>query len=199
MRLGKFELSGGALFLMALLLYLDRDGILLWFVLSVSLHELGHLGAIRLLGGTVQRMRVSCVGVELKLSQREPLSAEKMLPIALAGPTVNFLLCMLGIILARRGMGAELYLFAALNFGLGSFNLLPVNGLDGGWAMRGILCRFGSEETAERVLMITTQVVALFLLSGGGVLMWQSGGRSFTVFLTGAWLWCRQRRGRGEK
>lgn len=198
MRLGRLELSGGALLVIALLFYLDRDGMMLWFAISCGLHELGHGCAIHLLGGKIRKLRVSCVGVELQLSQAEPLSAGQMCLAALAGPTVNFLLCAVGRALARRGAGAELYLFAALNLGLGSFNLLPVNGLDGGWAVRGVLCRWGGAETAERVLRVTTQVTVLFLLCVGAILMWQSGGRSFTVFLAGAWLFCCQRRGDRE-
>lgn len=188
MRLGRLEVSSGALLVAALLLYLDRDGILLQLAISCGLHELGHWGAIRLLGGRVRRLRISCAGAELRLSQSEPLSEGKMLLAALAGPAVNFCLCVLCGMLARRGVGAELYLTSALNFGLGSFNLLPVNGLDGGWAARGILCRFWGEETAARVLCVTTWVVALALSAVGAVLMWQSEGRSFSALLIGGWL-----------
>ena len=92
LRWSHLEISGGFLLLTAALYYLDSSGVVPWALAACTLHELGHVTAIRLLGGRVSMLRLTCVGAELRLSARYPLGAGRQLLAALAGPAVNLLL-----------------------------------------------------------------------------------------------------------
>lgn len=188
MSLGRLEISAGALFALALLYYLDRDGILPCVLLSCALHELGHWWAIRVLGGGVAKLRLSCAGAELRLSRARILSPGKMALAALAGPAVNLLLAWVGINLAQRGLGEKLYFLAGLNLGLACFNLLPAGWLDGGRAVENLLSMVGSRELGRQVTELCSAGVVTFLLLAGAALLWQSEGRNFTVLIAGLWM-----------
>ena len=188
MTLGRVEISGGALLAAALLLYLDQSGVWSWALLACAAHELGHWWAIHALGGRVTCLRLTCAGAELRLSVVRPLPPVRMVLAALAGPGMNLLLAMAGALLARRGVGERLYLFAGLNLGLAVFNLLPAGWLDGGRILESLLAWQGRGELGRQVTDLCAFLVAALLLAGGMLLFWQSGGRNFTVLIAGLWM-----------
>ena len=187
MKIKNWEISSGALLAAALFFYLDRNGIAGGFFLACALHELGHYVAIKMQGGKVRALRITCAGAELCLSSSWQPTAEKMLITALAGPGTNLLLAGASIILARRGM-AELFFFAALNMGLAVFNLLPARWLDGGKALESLLLLWGAAGGGELVLRICSWCVTGLFLTAGGILLWQSGGHNFALLIAGAWM-----------
>lgn len=186
LRWRRLEVSGGFLLLTAALYYLDSSGVVPWALAACALHELGHVLAIRLLGGRVSLLRLTCVGAELRLSARYPLSAGRQALAALAGPAVNVLLA-----LAAAGMavwwGEGAFLFAGLNLALGVFNLLPVVQLDGGRALCAALALLGAGERAETVLRALSLALACGLALGGCVLFLK-GAVNVTLPLTALWL-----------
>ena len=192
MRLGRLEVSGGALAVLALLYYLDDSGVTGWVLLGCFLHELGHWVAIRALGGRVVRLRLSWAGAELRLSSARPLSPRGTLLAALAGPGANLLAAWVGTELSRRGAG--LYFFAGLNLGLAAFNLLPAGWLDGGRVLEALLALAGREEAGRRLTALCSEIGAGLLLAAGGVLLWQSGGRNFTLLIARLWMAAAARR-----
>ena len=186
MRLGRLEVSGGAMAVLAMLYYLDDNDVILWVLLGCALHEAGHWWMVRALGGRVVRMRLTCAGAELRLSAAHPLSHWGTLLAALAGPGVNLLAAWASVWLARRR--AEFYFFAGLNLGLACFNLLPAGWLDGGKALEALFAQLGREEAGRRLTELCSETVAGLLLAAGLVLLWQSGGRNFTLLIAGLWL-----------
>lgn len=188
MSFGPVELTGGAVLLWALLYYFDDAGLVPWMLASCLLHELGHIGAIYALGGRVRRVRVSCAGAALALDRGRPLSAGQMVAVALAGPGANLALAWGTANLAHFGWGPGLYLPAGLNLGLALFNLLPVCWLDGGAILENLFLLLGAEAWGGRAVELLSEAVLALLLGGGLVLLWASGGRSFTLLLVGLWL-----------
>lgn len=199
MTLGRVEISGGALFVWALLYYMDKNGVAGWVILGCACHELGHCLAAQALGGRISRLRFSFAGAELRLSAATPLSHGKMLLVALAGPAINLLLALLSNLLAQHGAGGRLYLFAGVNLGLAAFNLLPAGWLDGGMILRETLGCLGREELGERLTGLCSTAAAILLLALGGMLLWSSGGQNFTLLLAGLWMawWARRRQTSG--
>lgn len=180
------EINGGALAVLALLYYLDDNGITLWVLLACLIHEMGHWWAIRACGGKVVRLRLSCAGAELRLSAAHPLSAWGMIAAALAGPAVNLAAAWLSIRLSRRGAG--LYFFAGINLGLACFNMLPAERLDGGRALKALLGQLIGEEPGGRAVELCSCLVTGALLAAGALLLWQSGGKNFTLLIAGLWM-----------
>lgn len=181
----KFEITGGFLLLVAVLYYLDHQGVLFWAALACSLHELGHYGAIWALGGKVVRVRLSAVGAEMTLSAAWPLGHLPQCLAALAGPGVNLVLAVLAARLALH-YGENLYLFAGLNLGLAAFNLLPASQLDGGRALYHLFSLFwlSGAEVLSRLLSLVTVAV---LLTAGVYLFWNTK-TNFTLLITALWL-----------
>ena len=70
--LGRVEVTGGFLLLLAWLNYMDRSFLVPMALLACSAHELGHILMIRLLGGSIKQFRLTAIGGELVLDR--PLS-----------------------------------------------------------------------------------------------------------------------------
>ena len=182
MRWGRTEITAGALVLWAALFYLDQGGAVPQVLTACALHEGGHWLAIRLLGGRVAALRVTCVGAELRLSARHPMSPAGELLAALAGPAVNLLLA-----LACAGLGEGWHCFAGLNLALGCFNLLPLAPLDGGRALGCLLALAGRPGWGAGVARVLSAALCGGLLTGA-LLLWQAGVPNLTLPCLAVWL-----------
>ena len=183
LRWKRVEISAGALLLGAALYYWDEQGVLLMAFCACALHELGHWLVIRALGGRVTALRITCVGAEMRLSARCPLGCWQQIAAALAGPAVNLLAARMA-----AGLGTEgAYCFAGLNLALAAFNLLPAVQLDGGRILWCILALLTSEERAERLLRVLSSALAVGLVLGALLLLWQGRG-NLTLLITALWL-----------
>lgn len=151
--------------------------ILLPTALAAGCHELGHCAALKLMGGGVERLRLSGLGAELV--PRRTLSYTGELPVALAGPCVSLLAAALA---ARWGH----FLFAGLSLALGIFNLLPVFPLDGGRALRCLCALILPAPWDRRVPRWLAIVVAGLLLGVAMAAFARFGGLSLLVLA--AWL-----------
>lgn len=136
------EVTGGFLLLAAWLNYLDRQGIVPLALLSCTLHELGHLLVLLLLGVRVRRLSITAVGAEMEIDRSLSYGGEVL--AALAGPLVNLALA---LTFCRFSRG---WVFAGLNLALCCFNLLPVGRLDGGRVLRCVLAWLLGPEAAWR-------------------------------------------------
>lgn len=189
LRWGKVEVTGGFLFLAALLWYLDSDGTLLLAGVACGLHELAHCGAIWGLGGRIARLRLSISGAELVLAGYRPLGRGAQFLAAVSGPVANLAAALLAARGAERGGGEALWVFAGLNLGLAGFNLLPLSQLDGGRAVRSLAGMFLPEAVGERAAALLSRVTGAGILALGALLFWWNRA-NFTMLLTALWLVC---------
>ena len=178
MRLGRVEVTGGFLLLLAWLNYLDRSLLVPAALIACACHEFGHLITIRLLGGAVRGIRLTAIGAELVLAR--PLGYWQEGLSALAGPGANLLLA-----LACCNISGGLT-FAGLNLALAVFNLLPVGQLDGGRALHCTLALLAGPEAADRAgewmdCLCTSGALA------AGLLLAVFGG-NITLLLVAFWL-----------
>ena len=149
---------GAALLLLALL---SRGKESLPVLLAAALHEAGHLLAARYLGVRLQRMELDLLGARLYPALPLPSYGTEAL-LALGGP----LFSLLGAALCRPQFSAA-HPFVFTSLSLGVFNLLPIEGFDGGRILSALLSLFGGEAAARHTLLFTTYVslTALFSLS----------------------------------
>ena len=190
MRLGRIEVTPGFLLLAAWLNYGDDQNILLPALASCTLHELGHLWALNLLGAPVERIRITAAGAEMRVG--EGLSYRGELFAALMGPCVNLLLA---AVLCRVPGGAML---AGMNLVLGCFNLLPVGGLDGGRVLRCLASLALGWRWGER-LHLWFSVCSCLVVCGVSLRLAGRGG-NLTLTVVAVWLFfsmlrdCEKRR-----
>lgn len=178
MRCGKIEATSSFFLLVAWLNYMDREAVVPLAMIACLLHELGHYGAIRLLGGDIKYIRLTAIGAEMTLSK--PLNYWREGAAALAGPGVNLTLA---AIFCTWEWGS---LFSGLNLALGCFNLLPVGRLDGGRAMYCTLALLAGPDAALRAGEWMDCVFTALIL-GLGLMFFGLGG-NITLLLVALWM-----------
>ena len=177
-QLGRVELTSGFLLLLAWLNYLDHSLLVPLAMAACAAHELGHIAAIRLLGGGIKGMRLTAVGAELMLER--PLGYWQEGLSALAGPGTNLVLA-LSCCNLERGLT-----FAGLNLALALFNLLPVGRLDGGRALHCTLALMVGPGAADQVMACLEHLCVAGMLAAGLMLARIRG--NVTLLLVAFWL-----------
>ncbi|MBQ7336892.1 MAG: hypothetical protein IJW40_00385 [Clostridia bacterium] len=151
-------------------------------LLAISFHGLGHISAALACGVRTRKIRFSATGLRLEMGEGIFPSYNTELIIALGGPLGNLLgnalLLFLSYILRHGEGGASLLALCQdtvpLSLFLGIWNLLPIEGFDGGRMLRCLLskrpCRM-SLPTIDRILaassagcFLTLWVLAVYLL-----------------------------------
>lgn len=152
----KIEVSPTCLLLGAVLLFDNSMG-LLATALAMLLHELGHLLAAHMLHIKIKKLSFDVFGAKIMTSG--VYSYEKEAWLAIGGPLCSLLLA----VLLFPFKGTFPLTLAATSLSLGIFNLLPIEGFDGGRVLHAILTRKLSSAHAAGVLAISSYL-SLFLL-----------------------------------
>ena len=102
------------------------------FVALLFVHEMGHVWAARRIGLPVSApMFVPFVGALISM-KRNPRGVAQESYVAMGGPIIGTLGCMVALTLAWTNQSAFLFQMAAVGFFLNLINLVPVSPLDGG-------------------------------------------------------------------
>ena len=164
-----------------LLLTTDRSGLSGLMLLSVAIHEGGHLLYMLLARLPLGKVRLGATGLILELRPGCRPAPGQSLFLNLAGGTANLLAALL---LARTGGGMAPLRLSAVNAALGLVNLLPVPGLDGAQALEDLLVLLLGWERGPRVHRILMAVLGLLGIAGCGWLISTRGLRlSWVCFL----------------
>jgi stage IV sporulation protein FB len=137
-------------FYMALLLFFVPLQWLFAWLLALCVHELCHIAAVRLCGGTISHLTVDIGGMEMKTS---PLTEWKRFVAILSGPVGGFLLIFLGRWFPR---------LALCSWMLSVYNLLPLHPLDGGRALQILLGDPDGFRLVEKIFLVILTVAALY-------------------------------------
>lgn len=176
----RLEISPGFLLLLGVLFWLDEEvGLLVWGLLACLIHELGHVAAALAFGGRPSRLSLTAVGAELSFRYPVPLSYGRDSLVSLAGPAANLLA---GSAILAYGS----YLPAALSFGIGAFNLLPIQPLDGGRVLYNLLAEWLDPDWAERLITAAEGCLVGLLVGIGTVAAARYA--NITLLLTALWL-----------
>lgn len=135
------------------LLLLKPSQDLLLILLSILIHESGHLTAMGLTGTGIERITVLPIGIDIKRKEKY-ISYPCEIFLSLSGAAANILTFFLF---------AEYEFFAYTNLLYASINLLPVKGLDGGYALEAFLLCFCSVDTVQKVLKVLSLIFGILL------------------------------------
>ncbi|MBQ9460057.1 MAG: hypothetical protein IJU66_09025 [Oscillospiraceae bacterium] len=147
-------------------------------LLAAAMHELGHLGALAMLGAPVTGLRLGAFGAEIG-AYTQRLSYAGELFAVLAGPAVNLLAAPLLASLAVRRGWAWGCLFAGAHILLGVYNLLPIPPLDGARAIWLLASYCRGPDAADVVCGAAGLFFAFALCLFGGYLALRFGGMLF--------------------
>ena len=161
----------------AVILMLDKSGTALLIFLCCALHEAGHILLLSLCSAPPDAIVLGVFGMRIDRGET-CLDYRREALCALAGPAANFLLSLSALSFAEK-YPAALNL-AALSAGIGVFNLLPVEPMDGALALKSLLLLKYGERTADRAVDIFAAVLLVPLTVCGIVLLIKTGS-NFTL------------------
>lgn len=168
---------GADFLLMAAALYYFGGGMLLGAVLLAdSVHELGHIAALHLIGQPIRRIRLGGGGAVLEYDGS--YSVRRELFVAAMGPAGGLLVALVG---AAVGTPFAQYTAAAALLTTG-FNLLPALPLDGGRIAWLLISELVSLRAADVILRLSGSACALGIAALGLALC------SFAVVAAGIYL-----------
>jgi stage IV sporulation protein FB len=148
--------------ILVFILLLDRDNRMNFSILSIAIHELGHILAMYRLGCAPREIKFSLFSVDIK--NKYIMNSKKDKRIAFAGPFANFIAGAAFFSFYIFFKNAAFFSLSAINFTLALFNLLPIKTLDGGQILFGFLSRKFSVTTAEKILFVSS-ILCIFPLS----------------------------------
>ena len=161
---GRLRIAPGFLLLIAAITLLDSGGLCFWICAAALWHEGGHLLALFMSGGRLDRLELSLLG--LNLVAKPGLSYSKDILCCLAGPAAS----LAGALLAGH---MDLYALSGFSLTLGLFNLLPLPTLDGGRIL-SLFLQWRWDTQALWVADAVALAVAVALTMGGLVLLWRT-------------------------
>ncbi len=146
----------------------DGGGLLLMGLCAALCHELSHIVFMRVVGIKPTGLYLSWAGGKITRAEQGSSYPREIVAL-LAGSGMNFVLAAIfwG---STRSNGV---LFSAINFVMGSFNLLPVRGLDGGDVVKNMLLWRFPHKSCEALITFLSVI-------GLGVL-WIIGGALYTL------------------
>lgn len=139
------------------LILLNPSRNLLLVFLSVIIHESGHLIAMLFMKTGIESITLLPVGIDIKRKANH-LSYPYEIILCLSGAAANILICFIF-------WGNQFFAWTNLLYAL--INLLPVKGLDGGYALEAFLLCFFPIDKTEKTLKISSWVF--------GLLLWMTG------------------------
>lgn len=172
-----FEITFGFFAAIAVFLLFDRSGLLLWSLLCILLHEMGHLIVMLLFGCHLYRIVLEPFGI--KIEERSVCrSFIKEAVVLFAGPAANLLL----FFILYAIYGRNLPIVGIISLLMGVLNLLPIGLMDGGRMLENL---FSAILPYQKVRLICDVVsilfwVPLFVLS---ILMACHANHNFTLLL----------------
>jgi len=148
----------------------------LMLMLSVLLHELGHLFAARLVGQRVLQIRFDVLGGRTDLVGSAATAGRDAL-VALAGPLISAACSGLGVAVAAALTRHSVPWLLAMTVGvvnalLTVFNLLPALPLDGGQLVSSLGQRISGSRRTGALIGYLSSVVVCALMVAAAVVLW---------------------------
>ncbi len=159
----------------------------IFFFISILIHEISHSLVARRKGTPVKRITLFLFGGMAQI-EKEPDTPYSEFIMAIAGPAASFIIAtVFGIIwLFTKNIGPigePVKYLAIINIILGVFNMLPGYPLDGGRVLRSIIWKVtGSLKRATFVASTAGRIIG-FMLIAVGIFFFFTGN-----FLNGVWL-----------
>lgn len=128
--------------LMAMIMLISHQFLLcLNYLIALVFHEMAHIYVAKSKGYNTTTIKLDMLGASIKLDNR--IQKDDLFMIAFAGPAINFIICL--ICTSVWWIVPEMYVFTAdffrCNLILASFNMLPIEPLDGAKLLDSVISK----------------------------------------------------------
>lgn len=153
-------------FILLAILFLLSQQFLLFinYILALTFHEMAHIYIAKSKGYNTNTIKFDMLGASIKLDNK--IQKDDLFAIAFAGPAINFIICL--ICTSIWWIVPEMYVFTAeffkCNLMLASFNMLPVEPLDGAKILDSILSKRSKKMAKIVSLSINILAILLFVI-----------------------------------
>jgi Peptidase family M50. len=163
----------------AIILFVSDNSVLLYCLLAMICHELGHF-IVMLAAGCSVRGFYLLFG-RLVIVPTRPISHSRHEILVLGGGIAANILCLLVFTFAGNVQAA------LINLAIAAYNALPAGELDGGAILLGILSRRYLPKNAHTIHLVISFIVSLLLLTAG-FLMLIRGYKNVTAIFSGIYI-----------
>lgn len=186
LKIGKTRVTVGFAFAAAVcaLLTVDESGVCAVSLAASVFHECGHLLCMMCLGYPPEKVELFACGMRISESNQSRC-VQREIAVALSGPAMNFAAGLFLFWLHLKN-GADIR-FAAVNFLIGAFNMLPCVPLDAGRILSAVLSRFYEAEKTELIMLRISAVLAVSVFFAGIFVIIYCNG-NFSLLAVGAYL-----------
>ena len=155
------------------------------FLISILLHEFSHIIVAMCFGYKLVKFRFLVFGavVEFKEHKKQKNEIIKNLLIYFSGPFMNFIICLISY---KSDFNLKIEIFYT-NLILGIFNLLPINPLDGGRIIKGVLHIFFGKNKAEKYVNYISFASLIFITFVASIMIYKV--ENIAIFLIVVVLW----------
>ncbi|MBR5479575.1 MAG: M50 family metallopeptidase [Clostridia bacterium] len=160
MRIGKFFVGFDFILLIAVFYVIDSDGLFFLALIAATVHELGHIVAIKLCKGKIDNIYLGSFGARIQMKLYPILSYKREIIIALAGPLAGAIFGLLSSFMGN-------YTIAGFSMILTLFNLIPALPLDGGSVIKYLSLLFLDELWQQRISRALNAMSALGIVALG--------------------------------
>lgn len=182
-RIRNLKITIGFTFFAAAAFFLASDLYRNYFccLLFSSLHEAGHLVAIKLTGCPVSEISLGSMGIKI-VKKHSELSYKEECIVALSGPLVNALFVLIFLFVKEKN--AFTFLSFNINLGLLIINMLPVGMLDGGRIVFALLSMHYEHAKVYKIMSVLEITVSLMLILTMIIALYKGiAGSSFVFFV----------------
>lgn len=180
----RFQLSAGAIFLLSALYFFGGIVSLSALLLAAAAHELGHIAAIKLLGGGIKTMRFEASGMCINMCGVNGAAAE--ITALLAGPAAGLIFAIICSYCGAKTANRLLLECAGYGAILTAYNLLPALPLDGGRSVFALLSEAMGFERAKNIIELSGFITGLGLAAAGLAMLGKELGAA--LLIAGIWL-----------
>ena len=187
-KIGDCEISISILFFafIAVLFMFDQTAMMGLSLLAAILHETGHVLMMKAMKCPAKSIALKPGAVVINTAKIQKSYKQDIL-ISIAGPLTNFMAAVFCVLLMNYLESPFISSFFWINAALGTFNLLPIHGLDGGRILQSILLQKMNANRTNITILILTIIIITVILSAG-VLLFLSEHRNLSLLIVGAYL-----------
>ena len=149
----------------ALLILVDKTGMMSASIIASLIHEFSHIFSMNLVKCPPRNIKIRAYGMDIVGGICNSFSSNSI--ITLSGPFSNIVLSMISFMLYQKYATYFLLSFTVINASIAALNLLPIKGLDGGDFFESLIIKKMGYKKGRCIFELVSVLTAILTLGGG--------------------------------